>query len=498
MLDVLIGRDQLKKTALLTSPFANYLTSEPPQTPQLYVSLLSHLICLRSAVLSARPTAHGLQDFLEVVDDYRHSQTLLIDDNPLLRGGTDNVQLMSAHSAKGREFEHVIMLSAVDPLWGPKARGGRTSRIPLPENLPLYPAGDTDSDKIRLFYVALTRAKSHLLLTSYEQTETGKPAVPLSYLQLGDQTDWSIAIPQPDPAVSTVQLLETSWRPTVTDQRSLREVLQPALKDFRLSPSALKTFLDLRYSGPQACIERSVLRFPSAYNAHSALGEATHKTLEAAHAAAQANEPIITITQLLEVFDRRLDESGLNEQELHGARQHGHDFLPLFVQQFDFSQLSASETYVTATIGERAIPVGGQIDALIQTNNQLQVLDYKTGQPPLPNWETTGLSDSKKTSYYFYRQQLLFYKLLLDNSAAYGDHAQVTVAELVFAEPTSDGSFIRLRIDVFSDEELARTQALITAVYDCLQRGQVPDTSHYSLDLKGIKAFEDDLLSGTV
>jgi hypothetical protein len=35
------------------------------------------------------------------------------------------------------------------------------------------PSGDTEDDKLRLFYVAITRAKRHLYLTSYQTKENG-------------------------------------------------------------------------------------------------------------------------------------------------------------------------------------------------------------------------------------------------------------------------------------------------------------------------------------
>jgi len=495
LFDMMIGRSEVSGTKLLVLPFVNYIKQESDEA---YITLLSHLICLRETVLKNRPTARGLQDLLDVVQEYKRSATQLLDDNPVLRGNQDNIQVMSAHRAKGREFEHVIILSALDNVWGPRARGS-SSQIRLPENLPLYPAGDNESDKLRLLYVAMTRARSHVLLTSYASTDAGKATLGLSYLQLGDDEDgWWLAKPEELDDSQQISVLETAWQPASLDNSiALKEILQPILKDYRLSASALKSFLDIRYSGPAITIEQHVLKFPSAYSVRSAMGVAAHQALHAAHTAIVAGKPF-TKKQLLTTFDKELDRSGLNSAELRSVRQHGHQFLPQFVKQFGISELSATEKHFKSTTATYSIPIGGQVDALRESKTILEVVDYKTGKPPLPDWQTKGLAPSKQVSLHFYRQQLLFYKLLLDNSAMYNGKQAVSAVELVFVEPSLDSptedAFVTLRIDSFDPEELQRTEQLMKAVYDRIKNLDLPDTSKYSQDLKGILAFEDDLL----
>jgi DNA helicase-2/ATP-dependent DNA helicase PcrA len=481
--DILIGREPLAEIEIKTSPYGTYITEVEPEA---YVTLLSHLICLRSAVLTNRPNATSLDDLLAVVGEYQRSETELIDDNPVLRGGDDKVAVMSAHGAKGREFEHVIILSAVDDVWGPKARGNN-NRIPLPENLPLYPAGDAESDRLRLLYVAMTRAKSQLLLTSYTQTDNGKKAVPLSFIQLGEQGWWQ-GSEQELSKDAQQSVLEAAWNPTSTvPARELAEVLQPLTRDFRLSPSSLRSFLDVCYGGPLAAIEQHVLKFPSAYNRHSALGKAVHEAL----AALQAKK--LTADELLAVFDAEIDDSGLSSEDIVSVKTHGHQFLPEFVKQFEIGDITDVEKYFTGTLAD-GTQIGGQIDALKQTKDSLEVIDYKTGSPPPPDWDERGLSPGKKVSMHFYRQQLLFYKLLLDNSADFGKTSGVTAAELVFVEPNTDGEFVRLPITSFNKAELIRTTQLMAAVSKLIKSGELPDISAYTPDLKGIKQFEADLL----
>lgn len=490
--DILIGRETLADTGLKASPFARYFAVEPAER---YTALLSHLIRLRSAVLSARPTARGLADLLDVVSEYRRSGTELIDDNPLLRGGEGKVTVLSAHAAKGREFEHVIILSATDNTWGPRSHGNN-NHIPLPENLQIYPAGDNDSDKLRLLYVAMTRAKSHLLFTSYRASDEGKPAVPLSYLQLGDdRASWWQ--PRESAAPDVREVLETTWRATsAVPPEDLRTLLRPALANFRISPSAVRTYLDIRYGGPLAAIEQHVLKFPSAYNRHSALGEAAHEMLARAQQASAARQPLAT-DALLNIFDAKVAETGLTEADTESVRLAGHDFLPAFLAQFDMSGITAAEQYFTAKLPGYDTPIGGKIDALKQHDGTLDVIDYKTGVPPETGWQGKGATAGKQVGLHFYRQQLLFYKLLLDNSPA-ANGASVTSAELVFVEPDSHGNFIRLTLDSFDAAELKHVARFIAAVYERIMRVSLPDTSGYARNLAGIKAFEQDIVEGRI
>ncbi|MDB5169384.1 MAG: hypothetical protein JWO41_740 [Candidatus Saccharibacteria bacterium] len=497
MLDILIGREAVPGTALATSPYGRLINRQLPET---YTQLLSRLIRLRRAVLESKPSAHGLADLLAVAQDYRRSDIRLIDDSPLVRAESEGVQVMSAHGAKGREFQHVIILSLIDTVWGVKARANH-NRIRLPENLPLYAAGDAESDKLRLLYVAITRAKTHLLLTSYQYTAENKPTIPLAFLSLGDEpSGWWQPHEEHLPAGRLIPMLETTWRPQATNQADLKQVLSPLLKNFRLSPSALRDFLDICYSGPEVAIEKDVLGFPSAYSASSALGAAVHDVLERAHKSYKAGKPL-TVQQIIDTFDEKLEASGLADGELESVRAHGHEFLPLFVEQFtasDFDDITNSEFYAQATLPGSGVVLLGKLDAAAVQENSIRIIDYKSGKPPLPDWKTAGLSPGKQLSIHFYRQQLLVYKLLIDHSPAFKGK-QVDCAELVFVEPDSEtGNFIRLKIDNFDKNELEHTEKLIAAVHRRITTLDLPDTSGYSQDVKGVKKFEDDLISGAI
>jgi DNA helicase-2/ATP-dependent DNA helicase PcrA len=123
------------------------------------------------------------------------------------------------------------------------------------------------------------------------------------------------------------------------------------------------------------------------------------------------------------------------------------------------------------------------------------VTDYKTGRPATA-WDKGD--EHTKMKLHTYRQQLLFYKILAENSSEYHNFT-VTKGCLAFIEPTKAGETSVLELE-FSNlsEELERTRRLIEAVWRHIVTLDLPDTSHYTQDLKGVLAFEQDLIDGIV
>src|SRR5438067_1754124 len=148
---------------------------------------------------------------------------------------------MTAYKAKGLEFGTVFVINAQDEVWGPTARPA-TKRITLPRNLPVAPAGDRDNDKLRLLFVALTRAKHSLHVTSYSRDLNNKLSPGLSFIGGNSPTAEPVHpvfaprfIDKPD-SLRAREILLTDWayrfRQIMADKPSLFE---PILETYRLS-----------------------------------------------------------------------------------------------------------------------------------------------------------------------------------------------------------------------------------------------------------------------
>jgi RecB family exonuclease len=135
------------------------------------------------------------------------------------------------------------------------------------------------------------------------------------------------------------------------------------------------------------------------------------------------------------------------------------------------------------------VHLGGKIDLLEidEKNKTICVVDYKTG-----SWYPKWKDDAKLHKY---RQQLFAYKLLVEGSNRFKGYT-VTSGRLEFVEPDGQGKIYSLDL-VFDDsrEEMDRLKLLLTAMWQKVKALDMPHIDAYSKDLKGIQAFEDDLIN---
>ncbi|MBI4250473.1 UvrD-helicase domain-containing protein [Candidatus Uhrbacteria bacterium] len=139
---------------------------------------LNQLYKKMSAFQTEYPDAR-LKDFLELLSYEQEAG-----DSGKLRIGSDSgpdaVKIMTIHASKGLEFPHVFIVNMVDRRF-PTVE--REDAIALPDDLirEIVPEGDVHlQEERRLFYVALTRARESIYLSSsqdYGMARAKKPSV---------------------------------------------------------------------------------------------------------------------------------------------------------------------------------------------------------------------------------------------------------------------------------------------------------------------------------
>lgn len=482
-----------KNDAPYVSPLYTYFFGAgPSEQPDAYVTHLEALRTIRAKLRDYQPgKTPTLASFIEFVTLHQsigsgitsvHSASLQ----------DDAVQLMTAHKSKGLEFEKVYVIDALDSIWGERARS-RNRMISYPENLPLAPVGDSPDERLRLFYVAATRAKQHLTI-SYATTDDSHKSVGRAGFLIGDHTVSKIT-PYTD---STSQLLraEVQWYESLTRPVSptLRELLAPQLERYQLSVTHLTNFLDVTRGGPQTFLLHNLLRFPQAMSPSAAYGSAIHRSLQRAHAHLVATGNKQAVEDVLGTFESALKDQRLSEHDHAYFLQKGSEDLQAFLGARYDSFTAQQKPEVN--FGSQHVMIGdahltGALDLVqIDSDKHVTVTDYKTGHAT-GSW--SGKTDYEKIKLHKYKQQLMFYKLLIENARDYRGHT-VTSGVLQFVEPTSRGEILSLQMD-FSPAELQRMQSLIVAVWRRIVTLDLPDISSYEPTLKGILAFEDDLIN---
>ncbi|MEP6710311.1 MAG: ATP-dependent DNA helicase [Candidatus Saccharibacteria bacterium] len=493
LLDRLLGNDE---TDGFKSPLYDYFFSPKKlaNSPDVYISYLEALRTIRSKLREYQPNlVPTLESFVEFIDLHKAMNIPVTSVRRRNEASSDAVNLMTTHKSKGLEFDTVYVLGAVDSSWGEKVRS-RNRVISYPENLPLAPAGNTLDERLRLFFVAMTRAKSNLIITYPTTTGSGKELLKASFLlptALMDETT-----PVSTTAKERLSNIEREWyAPLVAPlTSSMKTVLEPTLGQYKLSATHLNNFLDVSTGGPQHFLLSNLLRFPSAMSAHAAYGSAIHATLQRAHNHLRTTGDRRPEEDILHDFEQQLKEKHLSPAEFDSFLKRGSEALAAFLEEkhasFDANQkVELNFSHQKAMLGDSHLTGALDLVDVNDTDKTIKVTDYKTGKVSR-SWQ--GKTEYEKIKLHKYRQQLMFYKLLIEHSRDFGSYV-VDSGSLQFVEPAPNGDIVSLDID-FEKEELADFSKLVQAVWARIIALDLPDTSGYEPTLKGILTFEQTLL----
>ncbi len=464
-----------------------------------YLALLGQLSTLRQRLRQWKPNVSiCIRDLVEFAELHSQAKLKIIDSNPHTQS-TNAVQVMTAYKAKGLEFDYVFLINIQDEIWGPTARQ-RSSRMTLPKNLPIAPAGDADNDKLRLLYVAMTRAKNNLTLTSYTHDLGNKLSPPLSFTRDVDEKFLPKRAVSKPANVRAVEILSTDWsyrfRQIIADKPAL---LKPILDDYKLSVTHLNNFIDVVDGGPQFFFMHNLLRFPRAPTAPAAYGDAVHKTLQWLYGELKQSGQLPKTKAAQTYFEDMLVRKHLRTTDYKKYLARGKAALSLYLgsrgKSFSAQDLVERGFNNDGVVVDGAI-LSGKIDKLsFGSPGSVQVIDFKTGKPTV-SWQ--GKDGFEKIKLHKYRQQLLFYKFLVEHSASFGGKVTAGQGELEFIEANDQNKLVDNLILTYEAKELGKFQKLIGAVWLHISELNFPDVSAYDKSLKGIEKFEDDLIAGTI
>ncbi|HSH18038.1 MAG TPA: ATP-dependent DNA helicase [Candidatus Saccharimonadales bacterium] len=514
LLDYLMGNAVLDTndpaTPTVTSPLRDFYTSAAMQTdqPELFYETVSHLTVLRAHLRDHQQSADAaltLHDFVAFVQMYDEAEQQLINTSPYSQQA-DAVELMTVFKAKGLEFAHVFLPSCQDDVWGGSA-SGNSNKLTLPPNLqPIRHAGATDDERLRILFVALTRARLGLHLTSATQTYNGKPTKRLKYFDEREGTDDSFqtmvlpeefrSVRSEDLSPPELELLELDWRARHLSGAvdvDLRGLLSERLEKYQLSPTHLTDFINLEYAGPQRFYFKTILKFPETPLPDAQFGTAIHEVLEWLQHRTTEQGSVPATHEAIQYFRARMTAKRLNATRTALQIERGEKALASWMRQ-------RSHIFTPSDVAEKAFHgegvfvgeahMSGRVDRLEidPAAKTITVVDYKTGKS-YDRW-------SSDTKLHRYRLQLYCYKLLIEGSNTYKDY-QVTRGRLEFIEPDEQGRIHNLELS-FNDSEIDVCKGLIGALWNHVQELNFPDTTAYPASVTGVKAFEQDLLAGTV
>lgn len=389
--------------------------------------------------LAKKNANYHLVDFIKDLDTLVRQSIKLPSSEPILQ--TDAVTLTTAHKSKGLEWDTIFIYRFTDRTWGNKID---RNLLRLPAQVLEFASVDTDpnAEDRRLFYVALTRAKRNLLITY------ANPALPSLFLsELPEDLVNKIILEPTEKEYQKFQISSLSPVPTLKDDE--KEYLRELLADFKLSVTALNTYLDCGYKFKL----NNLYRLPRAKDAHLSFGTAVHGALEKFHRTLRDKKVTPPKEYLLQFFSQSLDREIFTPLERSRRKRHGELILSSYYDYY-FNQFTpALATEMALGRGSSVclledIQLTGNIDRvdLIDANTkEVKVVDYKTGRAQTRN----EIEGKTKNATMHYKRQLVFYRLLGDlaNNFPY----KVKEAELDFIEP-DNGKFRKEKFEITAEE----------------------------------------------
>jgi DNA helicase-2/ATP-dependent DNA helicase PcrA len=419
-----------------------------------------------------------LLDGLNTIKAYQNQGGMMV--NLSLNSGKHTVKLMTAHKVKGLEFETVFVIGAHAQGWSKK---GKSFPYPFPMNLPIVPRQDSEDDFLRLLFVALTRSKLNLFITSHLYDEKGKARPALSYLDF--------LAPKPTPNIDNKDLAQGIFQSIQPLSLHTQEIsfLEGVVQNYKLSASHINKFVDLEYGGPLNVLESVLLRFPSINNPAMTYGNIIHKVFNYISIQLQTKQIFPEIDELNNFAIKALYQEKLSVEDTDLVLHKLQDKLPNLIQakRDEFATPHQSEYNIGQLFLEyEGVPLTGIIDRIEEHTDHYTVVDFKTGTPIL-NWD----NKTKANKLDSFKRQLWFYALLLKLSGQYQDKS--IQGRIDFLEPTIEGEYISLDLTI-TDQDIDYIARLVQIIYHKILNLDFPDISIYKDNNKNTNDFIQDLL----
>ncbi|MDQ6609790.1 MAG: ATP-dependent helicase [Bacteroidota bacterium] len=383
---------------------------------------------------------------------------------PLVQiGGSDKgVNLLTAHGAKGLEFEYVFFAGTNSNSWEKKRKPG--GGYSLPDTIfTSQPKQKEDEELRRLFYVALTRAEQNLILSFCCANMDGKELEPSMFIaEIREQHEIDIdkkIISEETEAEFQAILFNEEAAPEI--ERMEHDVVSRLLEKFVMNVTALNNYLKC----PLEFYFKNLVRIPSPKNEATEFGSAVHYALEQLFRKMQVTESFAPKEDFISDFAwfmNRHRESFTLEQ-FNRRMEYGVEVLTNYYNNYidSWNKIVAVERNISkVTVG--GVPIKGKLDKLEFDGHLVNAVDYKTGDPDKAKPKLEGPGEKQPNGGDYWRQAV-FYKLLVDN---YDQKKwQVLSSEFDFIEPDKKKEYRKAKI-VIRPEDLTTVREQIKTVWE--------------------------------
>ncbi len=408
--------DVINKTGIL-----EYFLNSPADVEE-NISALKKIADEAREFYAANKSA-TLQNFVEYLDDaFENGSAILCAKSPVKQNA---VKLITLHSSKGREFEYVFIPSLEQYGWERAKDDTITPKIPLSKVITDEQKEILkDSEKIRLLFVGITRAK-HKLFLSVPKFVGDKERRLTKYLEFIDEKYLETQEISYN-SKNYVSELVRSIKYEHDYKSDFQNFIRSSFESLSISPSMLNTYL----SCPRQFLYGYILRLNSRNSVNDLLsyGNVVHKSIENFSKKSKIQESYLTLDELIEDFKLQMSKNPFSDRTARKAYlEKGEENLRVFYNQLILTPISnifSTELNIESSLNSE-IRINGKIDRL-EKNEQgdFIIKDFKTGAAKTPS------SIKEGGAYEHYLNQLRFYKYLVEKKF----DKKVASSQLVYVE----------------------------------------------------------------
>jgi DNA helicase II / ATP-dependent DNA helicase PcrA len=409
--------------------------------------------------------AIGLSDFMKELE-LREVNGMPIQ-GQLATLSQDGVRVLTAHSAKGLEFYTVFVPFCLQQKSWPLRRKG--DAVPIPPEIFTSREKIEEKEKkklldrydeLRLFYVASSRARSHLFYTA---TPAEKIIVSPFLNHLGiDPEDGSPASEEE----FLVKFLER--KPKDDSLKGTEDTLRDMLFKLTLNPTSLNNYINC----PRKFLYDNVLMLPGRKKQQLVFGNCVHKALEEVFSAYMKTRKFPSFDTFRDIFDRELEFQGVSEPVKNAC-------IAKFERLQDWYKAESESPVMPVELENKLeviLPGGiifrGTFDKIEPgPGGNIKVVDYKTGKPDDHVKAIAKCRDLSSTECDDYFRQLVAYKLLYERYYRKEKKNKVVKGVLQFLEPVAaDVKKYGLEKGSYRNEEVDLTDEMVGELKDVLEK----------------------------
>ena len=306
-------------------------------------------------------------------------------------GNNKGIQLYTAHSSKGLEFDHVFIIRALEKEWGDAS----ATQYPfkMRELLEAFRGQIENSEELsqameerrRLFFVAITRAKKSVHISYFTQklTENKDSLTPSQFIgevnpEYFQSNPKARALYEQDLIWAQHQILLRKGKPIL--EVSAEDWLDERIQRFTFSPSSIQSILKCGVT----FYFNYIVRVPSSPSEYLSYGNAMHACMRYLVDIQREENRWLTVEEWKQYFDFQMNrmKGSFTEKQFESRLEQGRSILGILLEskKEDYAKYSNTKTEYSIQTEIDGVLLKGNIDKLIIDGSRAIISDYKTGK----------------------------------------------------------------------------------------------------------------------